>query len=45
LFEGQSLKKEKKNWILEEFEQIQLYHNDEAYIANYKKHELTQNNF
>jgi len=44
LFEGQSLKKEKKNWMLEEFEQIPLYHNNEAHIDNGKKHELTQNN-
>jgi len=44
LFEGQSLKKEKKNWMLVEFEQIPLYHNDDVYIGNDKKHELTQNN-
>jgi len=44
LFEGQSLKKEKKNWMLEEFEPIPLYHNDEADIDNDKKQKLTQNN-
>jgi hypothetical protein len=44
LFEGQSLKKEKKNWKLEELEPNTLYDNDEANTDNDKKQELTQNN-
>jgi len=44
LFEGQSLKNEKKNWNLEELEPNTLYDNDEADTDNDKKHESTQNN-
>jgi len=38
------LKKEKKNWKLEELEPNTLYDNDEADIDIYKKQESTQNN-
>jgi len=44
LFEGQSLKKEKKNYKLVEFEPITHYDNDEANIDNDKKHDSAQNN-
>jgi len=43
LFEGQSLKNEKKNYKPKEFEPITLCDNDEDDIDNDKKQEPTQN--